>query len=333
MEIIRNAVAFIFVIGILVFVHELGHFLVAKWNKMYVYQFCLGLGPKILKYKGKETTYAICLFPIGGMVDLREDDTSETDERSFSAKKPWQRFLTIIAGATMNFILAFILIFGIFTTTPLQTTTVAELTPDMPAAEVGIEVGDTIVEVNGEKITFWNDVINNIVYSENTEFEVVVDRNGEELTYQIVGKELDGFIRIGVAPVVKKDFIFALKYSAHDFVDKSTLIFDAFAKLVTGRLGADQIGGPVAIYKQVGEVAATNSIANLLYFTALLSINLGIFNLLPVPFLDGGRAMFILYEMIFRKPVNKEKEAMVHFAGMVLLVGLMVFLIVKDLVA
>jgi len=334
MEMIRSAAAFIFVIGIMVLVHELGHFTVAKLNKIHVYQFCIGLGPKIFKYKGKETTYAICLFPIGGMVDLREDENDLTNERSFSSKKPYQRLLVILAGAFMNFVLAYVLIVGIFLTEPLPTTTIGTLAPDLPAIEAGIEVGDTIVEINGNEIKFWNDVTNNIAFSKDTKFEVKIDRDGQEIVYNLDGHlNEDGYYMIGVGTLMEKRPELAFAYGWNDFLDKSTMIVDGFVQLITRQIDPSAVSGPVGIFKQVGEVAQTNNMKNLLYFTALLSINLGIFNLLPFPFLDGGRACFIIYEMVVRKPINKDKEAFVHFIGMVALLVLMVVLVFKDLAA
>ncbi len=333
METLKAILAGGFVFGIMVLVHELGHFVTAKLNGMHVYQFTIGLGPKIFKYKGKETIYAICLLPVGGMVDLREDENDLTNERSFASKKPYQRLMVILAGAIMNFILAYVFIVSIFLTEPLPTTTVGSLAENMPAVEAGIEEGDTIISINGEAIDYWNDVTKNIAYSDETTFDVIVDRNGEEISYQLFGKESEGFIKIGVGPTFEKNPQLAFSYGLRDFLDKSTMIFDGFIQLITGKISPDQVSGPVGIFKQVGEVAKTNNFKNLMYFTALLSINLGIFNLLPIPFLDGGRAMFIIFEIIFRKPINKDKEAYVHFAGMIALVLLMVVLVFKDLAA
>lgn len=332
MDMIQNLIAFLLVIGVLVVIHELGHFTAAKLNKMHVYQFCVGLGPKIFKYKGKETTYAICAFPIGGMVDLREDEHDPENTRSFSSKKPWQRLVVILAGAFMNFVLAYVLIVGIFLTQPLPTTTIGVLSENHPAVESGMELGDTIKYINGEKINYWSDITNNISFSGNDEYNIIIERNGKDIEIN-VGSYLaeDGTHKIGIGPAFEKNPKLAFKYGVVDFLDKSTMIFDGFVKLITRQIEPDAVSGPVGIYKMVGEVAQTNNISNLLYFTALLSINLGIFNLLPIPFLDGGRACFIIYEIFMRKPVDKDKEAFVHFLGMVLLLGLMVVLVFKDL--
>ena len=160
---------------------------------------------------------------------------------------------------------------------------------------------------------------------------MVVERNDETLTYTLDGVMTDGYIKIGVSPAFEANPGLAFSYAWHDFLDKSTLIFDGFTQLITGQLGADQVSGPVGIFREVVKVAETDNFKNLLYFSALLSINLGILNLMPFPFLDGGRAVFIIYEMIMRKPVNREKEAFVHFLGMVALLVLMVVLVFKDL--
>lgn len=330
-EIIRNIAAVIFVFGMLVFVHELGHFVVAKLNGMYVYQFCLGLGPKILKYQGKETTYAICLLPIGGMVDLREDDSDPTDARSFASKKPWQRLAVIVAGAFMNFVLAYILMVGIYLTLPYSSTTIETVIEEMPAAEAGLQSGDVIKNINGDDIKVWTDITSSIGRSEDSSFLVTIEREGQLLEFEMIGEMIEGSYKIGISPTMEKNPSVAFKFAWHDFLDKSTLIFDGFKQLVTGKIEADQVSGPVGIFKQVVEVAEQNDLRNLLYFSALLSINLGILNLMPFPFLDGGRAVFILYELIMRKPINKDKEAFVHFLGMVALMVLMVVLVFKDL--
>jgi len=331
-EVIRTPLAVVFVLGIMIFVHELGHFVTAKLNNMHVYQFMIGFGPKIFKYQGKETLYSVCLLPFGGMVDLREDESDPTNARSFSNKKPYQRLMVILAGAFMNFVLAYVFIVGIFLTEPFPTTTIGELAPDMPAAVAGMAVDDTIVTINGETIEYWTDIRNNIAYSDETSFEVLVDRDGQLLTFTMVGERTEGEMRIGIVPTFENNPSLAFSYGFRDFLDKSTMILDGFRGLVSGEVGFDQVSGPVGIVKQVGQVAQTNNFKNILYFTAILSINLGIFNLLPVPFLDGGRAVFILVELIRRKPIDKDKEAYVHFAGMVLLVGLMIVLVFKDLV-
>ena len=333
-DVIRNIGAFIFVLGLLVLVHELGHFTVAKLNNMHVYQFCIGLGPKLIKFKGKETTYAICALPIGGMVDLREDENDPENLRSFSAKKPWQRLLVIVAGAFMNFVLAIILMIGIFSTIgfPTDSNELGEVPQNLPSYQAGLRPGDKIISIEGKEVNEWDDITDIVVQESKSTFKVVYSRNGieNEVTIQAY-LDQDGYYKIGVGPVYKKNFFEAVKYGFEDFLDKSTLIFDGFIQLITRQIDPDAVSGPVGIYKQVGEVAESNDFRNLLYFTALLSINLGIFNLLPFPFLDGGRAVFIIYEIIMRKPVDREKEAFVHFLGMVALMVLMVVLVFKDL--
>lgn len=331
-ELLRTPLAVVFVLGIMIFIHELGHFVTAKLNNMHVYQFMIGFGPKIFKYQGKETLYSVCLLPFGGMVDLREDENDPTNTRSFSSKKPYQRLMVILAGAFMNFVLAYVFIVGIYLTEPFPTTTIGELAPDMPAMVAGIEVDDTIVSINGEAINYWTDIRNNIAYSDETSFLVEVDRDGELLTFTMSGDRIDGEMRIGIVPTFEKNPSLAFSYGFKDFIDKSTMIIDGFRGLASGEIGFDKVSGPVGIIRQVGEVAETNNFKNILYFTAILSINLGIFNLIPFPFLDGGRALFIFIEMIRRKPIDKDKEAYVHFAGMVVLLGLMVVLVFKDLV-
>lgn len=331
---LKNIVAFVFVLGLLVFIHELGHFTVAKLNKIHVYQFCIGLGPKLIKYKGKETTYAICALPVGGMVDLREDDNDPENLRSFAAKKPWQRLLVIVAGAFMNFVLAYIIIVVIFMQmgSPSESNTLGGVPENMPAYEAGLREGDTIVKIDDQVITTWLDITNVVVQSEISEFDITYVRKGVENTIKIEAYlEQDNKYRIGVTQMYERNFSKDFSYGSKRFISDGKGMIDGFVQLITGKVDANQVSGPVGIYKIVGTVADRNDFSQLMYFAALLSINLGIFNLLPFPFLDGGRAVFIIYEMITRKPIHKDKEAFVHFIGMVALMLLMVVLVVKDL--
>lgn len=331
---IKNAGAFIFVLGLIVFIHELGHYTVAKINKMHVYQFQIGFGPKLLKLKGKETTYAIGIIPLGGMVDLREDDKDTENLRSFGAKKPWQRLLVILAGAFMNFVLAYVIIIGIFfhLGSPTGTSTLGEVPQGRPAYEAGLRTGDVISHIDGQAIGGWSDITDIIVQDEKTSFEVTYRRQGNSYTTDIAGDlDIDGNYRIGIVQSYEKNLKEAFINGSKRFKDDSTGMIGGFAKLVTGKVKLETVSGPVGIYKIVGEVAERDSMVDLMYLAAILSINIGIFNLLPIPALDGGRAVFILYEMIMRKPVNKEKEAFVHFVGMVFLLLTMVALVVKDL--
>jgi len=331
---LKNIGAFLLVLGILVFIHELGHYATAKFNKMHVYQFCLGLGPKILKYKGKETTYAICALPIGGMVDLREDENDPENLRSFSAKKPWQRLMVILAGGIMNFILALVIIVILFVQSgsPSNENVIGQAPEGYPASEYGLAVGDEIIEINGQPINKWTDITDTIVQDEISTFDIKFIRLGQEQNITLEAmKSQDGLYRIGISQTLKRDFFKDVKYGFEVFVETFKNMIKGFGMLVTGQLGSEDISGPVGIYNMVGEVADTNSFSNLMSFTAILSINLGILNLLPFPFLDGGRAIFILFEMVRGKPFNKDKEAFVHFIGMVVLMLLMIVLVFKDL--
>ena len=326
----QTLISFIFVFGIIVFAHELGHFATAKWSGIKIHEFSLGMGPAILKKQGKETLYSLRAFPIGGYVKMEGEDEASDDPRSFSNKKPWQRLIILAAGATMNFILAYVLLVIIMFSVGAPSNTIADIVVDMPAAEAGIMADDKIVSIDGKSISSWEQVTSAINQSEGNTLVIEVLRDGQKETFSItpVLKE-DGSYAIGVQTKVLKQVDKAFGMAGDQFKYFFTSIFEFFGSIgkkdVTGELV-----GPVGLVNIVGEVSKTGLI-NLLNLAAYISINLGIVNLLPFPALDGGRIIFVLIEMVMGKPVNREKEGYVHFIGFALLMALMVFLVFKDI--
>jgi len=326
-------ISFIFVFGLLVFFHEFGHFALAKLNKIKVHEFALGMGPRILKYKGVETEYSIRLLPIGGFVKMEGEDEISNDIRSFNNKSPLQRFSVIAAGPFMNIILAVLLFTIIALSLGMPVNTINELTRDYPAEKAGLLPGDEIVEINGNKITSWEDITELVNNSKDETLNIKIIRDNKILTYnvkpsldQTTGKRL-----IGITPVFKKSFYLSLKFALDRVILVAKGITDFLSNLLRGRASAEEVVGPIGMVHFVGEAAKT-SIYSLLSLAAVISINLAILNILPFPALDGGRLIFIVIELIKGKPINPEKEGFVHFIGFVVLIILMVFVIYKDII-
>ncbi len=322
------------VFGVLVIFHEFGHFSVAKLSGIKVHEFAIGMGPRILKLKDKETEYSIRIFPIGGYVKMEGEDEASTDKRSFNNKSILTRILVIIAGPLMNFILAILLFVVIFYSIGFATTTIDELTPGYPAELAGLQKGDQIVEINNSPISSWDDLQKTIGESEESEnigITVVRNNSEKELTVNpLMDKETNRVV-IGITPAYKKSFIQSFSVSIDRMVFVLEEMFNFFGQLFTGKASTEDVVGPVGIIHLVGEAAKTN-IYNVLSLAALISINLGMVNLLPIPALDGGRLIFLIIEGIMGRPIDPEKEGFIHFTGFVLLIGLMIFIVYKDIV-
>ncbi len=325
-----TAISFIFVFGMIVFFHELGHFLVAKKNDVTVHEFSLGMGPKIITKQGKETLYALRVFPIGGYVRMEGEDEESDLKGSFSNKKPLQRLSIITAGPIMNFLLAIVLFAVIFTAVGIPTTEIADFSENSPAYASGLSVGDEIVAIDGTKINSWENV-QRTISSGSGELKITVQRSGEtiEKVIQPVIEEETGRRIIGIAPDFTKNPLKVAGHSVYQVGFLTKEIFKFFARLPFGGMSEGEVVGPVGIVSLVGE-AAERSFFDVLFLAAYISINLGIVNLLPIPALDGGRVVFILVEMVRGKPVDPDKEGFVHLVGFVILLSLMVLLVFND---
>ncbi len=323
--------SFIFVFGMIVFAHELGHFLTAKYNGIKVHEFALGMGPVLVKRQGAETLYSLRAFPIGGYVKMEGEDEASEDPRSFSNKKPLQRLLVLAAGAFMNFVLAYVLLVIIMFSMGSPSNIVGDIVPDYPAVEAGIIAGDEIVSINGREIKNWDAVIENINSSNGEALKIEVIRDGDErLTFDVVPRVRDdGGYQIGIQTKFVKRIDQAFGMAWKQFISFFTDIFKFFTSIGKSEVDAELVG-PVGLVSIIGEVSR-QGIMNLLLLAAYISINLGIVNLLPFPALDGGRIIFVIIEMIMGKPIDREKEGYVHFIGFAILMALMVFLVFKDI--
>lgn len=325
-----TAISFIAVFGIIVFVHELGHFAVAKWHNIKVEEFAMGMGKRLVGIKRGETVYAINALPIGGYVKMDGEDTESEDPRAFSNAKPLAQFLVLIAGATMNFILGIIVLTILFFNQGVPVNVVGSTVDNFPAQISGLLPGDEMVGINGVKTTSWDSVTENIRAATDV---VVMDiiRDGQPKTIEMkIAIDPDSNKKvIGIMPAYEKQVGGAFKYAVKQFGVISTSILDFFRQIPTKGVDGKDVAGPVGMAQIVGN-AASEGINSLLGLTALFSINLGIFNLLPFPALDGGRLIFVIIELITGKRPSKEKEGLIHGIGMMVLLGLMVLVLFND---
>ncbi|MCK8058796.1 MULTISPECIES: RIP metalloprotease RseP [unclassified Fusibacter] len=324
-------ISFIFVFGMIVFIHEFGHFLLARANGIFVKEFSLGMGPRLYSRQGKETLYSIKAFPIGGSVQMIGEDEESDLPNSFGQKAAWRRFTVIVAGPVMNFVLAIFLLFVISLSIGFQTTTIGEFVTGLPAGDSTLNVGDEIIVVNDTKIEAWNQLTVAINESGGEPVRIQTINNGKIAAHDILpiyNEEEDRYL-IGIVPTVEKSVLKAMDYSLTTTAELTKMILEFIPRLVSGQESMQNVAGPVGIAKVVGQ-AASMGLAPLLTFTAFISINLGIMNLLPIPALDGGRILLIAYEMIFRRKVNPKIEERIHYVGFLLLMALMVVVLFND---
>ena len=332
---------FILVLSITIFVHELGHFIFAKRAGIYVYEFCIGMGPRIFMFKRKndETEYGIRLFPIGGFCAMAgegvEDDEDVPKNKKLQSKTWMQKFLTIVAGVMFNFIFAILLliIFGFINGNPNNKPIVSQVPVESPSYEAGLMAGDVIKTMNGVKINSIDKLLleYQLNYGKTLELEVLKDNKLEKIN--IVPTEKDGAYSYGFSldSTVEYGFFEGIKYGISKFFSLIEQMFLVIAYLITGKLSLSNLSGPVGIYNLVGETAKLG-IINLIYLTGYLSINVGFINLLPIPAFDGGRILFLIIEKIRRKPINVKVENTIHAVGLALLMILMVAITYNDIV-
>lgn len=332
---------------LVVVIHELGHFLLAKKNGICVTQFSIGMGPRILHFTKGETEYCIKLFPFGGSCMMLGEDGMTTEEdydksRSFQEKSVWARIAVIAAGPIFNFILAFVLAIILIGCMGYDTPTVGEVLEGYPMEEAGLQAGDKIVKMNNESIKIYREISMFMQLNGDKEIELTYVRDGEKNTVKITPKydEEAGYYLMGMKPVgrVKGNAIDVLKYSVYEVRWWVKYVFKSLGMLVTGQVKATELSGPVGIVNAIGETYEESSklgtftvIMSMLNFSILLSANLGVMNLLPLPALDGGRLVFLIIEAIRGKKISPEKEGMVHFVGLMLLMALMVFVMINDI--
>jgi regulator of sigma E protease len=337
------------VLSVLIFFHELGHFTAARLFGVQVDGFSIGFGKKLYSKMIGKTEWSLSAIPLGGYVKMKgQDDTDPTavsyDDDSYNVKKPWQRIIILLAGPFANFLLAFLLYFAIANIgVPKFLPYVGEIGKDTPAYKAGLTKEDKIVQVNGNNILYWEE-IGEKINGDQGDITLIVERKEELITLQLTPKVIEDknifgekITRriIGISPLGKQTtvyfgFIDGLDYAWDETKKASWLIVESVEKLMTGVVGADKLGGIITIVDVTAQASAAGILA-LFFFTALISVNLGVLNLLPIPALDGGHIMFNLYEMLTGKPASERVMYVITLAGWAILISLMMLGLYNDI--
>ncbi len=322
--------------GVMIFIHEAGHFFAARAFGVKIYEFALGMGPRIFGWRGKGgTDYNLRLFPIGGFVSMKGEDEDADGEDSFSSKKAFQRFIIVAAGAVMNILLAVVVIFFLVITTNQGSTVILDFDADATSNE-WLMAGDKILAINGAAVNTATELSYEILHDGFEPVDVTVLRNGERIVlHDVVFPTSSSSGMLFGSPdfrvyAEKKSFPVVMKHTFFRSISTVKMIWESLLDLISGRVGVDAVSGPVGAAGAITEAARTG-VSQFFNLVSILSMNLGVFNLLPVPALDGGRLLFIFIEMVLRRKVPQKFEAAVHFAGIVILLGLMVLITFKDI--
>lgn len=339
-----NIIIAIIIFSIIILFHELGHFLLAKANGVQVNEFALGLGPTIIGFTKGETKYSIKLLPFGGVCMMEGEDDASDNERAFNNKSVWARMSVVFAGPFFNFIMAFVFSMILIGCVGYDRPVVSDVIDGYAAQEAGIRAGDTIVSMNGKHIHFYREVSAYSTFHSGESVEIVYKRDGKNYTTTLVpkldeesGRYLYGFV--GNAAREKGTPVQTVVNSFYEVKYWINITIDSLKMLLTGGASFNDLSGPVGIVKSIGDTYENSvtmdgyfyAFLNMLNITIYLSANLGVMNLLPLPALDGGRLFFLIVEAIRRKKIDPEKEGMVHFVGILLLMGLMVVVMFNDI--
>lgn len=331
----------IMLLGVIVLVHELGHFAVGRLCGIGVEEFSIGFGPRLLGWKRGGIQYSLRGVPLGGYVRFTGEDEDSDQENAFNHHPVWKRILTVAAGASMNFVLAFVailLLYCFYFYDYDQVPAFSSVEQGSSAEEAGLLAGDRVISVDGVQLSDDQEGFDTMyelfsARTDETPFELVILRDGEEIAVEVSKREDENgqwLMGVTLGELRRIDFLTALRCSGETFANMSTMMLDVLKNLIFRGEGVDQVSGTVGV---IGEVSKSISqgFDMALNLAAVISMNLGVMNLLPFPALDGGRLVFLLIEAIRRKPVPPEKEGMVHAAGMIALLCLMVVLTYSDI--
>ncbi|GFM37179.1 RIP metalloprotease RseP [Desulfovibrio psychrotolerans] len=347
----NTAIAIVLVLGGLIFFHELGHFSVARLLGIGVRAFSLGFGPVLYKFRRGKTEYRLSAIPLGGYVSLAgENDENDltggfTEKESFIKRPTWHRMLVIVAGPLANLLLAFLIYWGLFWSAGQMhiAPEIGNVRDGSPAAQVGIAEGDTITDIAGARIEYWNDVADTIGKSGGTEISITVLREGQPITFQVVpekllrknifGEDEESYL-IGIAASGKTftqplDGVSAAQAGLEHTWEMIVITGKGFAKIIQRVIPMDNVGGPIMIAQMVSQ-QTEYGVAAVLALAALISVNLGLLNLLPIPVLDGGHLVMLTFETIFRRPVPTRVMDIATRVGILLLITLMVWATFND---
>lgn len=344
---ILSIITFILMLGILVFVHEFGHFITAKKSGVHIYEFAIGMGPLIKTIEGNDgIKYSIRALPIGGFVQMagevyEDDETKKIPKDKFLCNKPWyQRLIILCAGVFNNFVLAIILLFFLALTNDVARVVpvIDEVTKDTPAEKAGLKPGDRIVEVEGTKASSWDKVVLLLSLDEDKEkYDLVIERNGKEkeVTVKLEVKENKDGTKSKVLGITMgnngRGFTNSLRYAFEKFYATLDQMAYTVGGLFTGKVSINALSGPVGIFEVVDK-QRKQGISEIVFLTAYLSINLGLMNILPIPALDGGHVLFVLIELITRKKVNAKVEGIATTIFFFLLMALMLYVTIHDII-
>lgn len=322
---------------LLIVFHEFGHFIVAKKSGIKVNEFAVGMGPLVYSKEKGETIYSFRAIPIGGYCAMEGEDDESSDPRSFDNAPASKRFLTILAGPVANLIIAVLVFTIVGVIGGVVTTTVSDFIEDSPAQAAGIEKGDEILKINGQKIADFTDIskVVNDFYKDkdfDKEITVLAKRNGKDLDFAFNPKVEGENTYIGIIPARRTPGFFeAIGLGFKETGRNVKMIFTILGRLFTGKLAFGALSGPVGVLKELGN-QAQNGLANLLYFLAYISVNLAVFNLLPIPALDGSKLLTSGIEIITGKKINKKLEEKITMVGFFILLGLILVVSIKDIV-
>lgn len=328
--IISSIIIFLLVI----LIHEFGHFIVAKRNGVSVLEFSIGMGPKLFQRESNGTLYSLRVLPVGGYCQLEGEDEENDSPNSLNNQSPLVRLKVILAGAIMNFILAFILLILLMSVSRVSTE-ISGVIKDSPAYSSGLQTGDQIVSINGENVRDGEELLKRIKESKG-DLNIGVIRDSQSKNIKVTPRLENNIRKIGVNfqeeyNIKNFSIVKGFKKGLITFLNLTGMLYKFLGMLITGQLGLGGVSGPVGVVKEIGNAAKTG-VANLIFLLAYININLGVFNLLPIPALDGGRAIFILIEMIFGKKISQEKEGYIHMVGLILLLALIAIVTIKDVI-
>lgn len=327
----------VLVFGVLIFIHELGHFLTARANGVYVKEFAIGMGPTLLSWTSKKhgTKYGLRLLPIGGFVSMMGEDEESDDERAFCNKSVPRRMIIVVAGAVMNLLLGFLLMMTlVFSQGTLASNVIGRFDDNAISAQK-LEVYDEIVKVGRVRVHTWEETVYEIMNQAYEPIKMTVKRDGEiivveDVTFGTLEESGAVFGSCDFIPFAEeRSFGNLMKHTFFRSTSTVKMVYDSLIGMFTGRFGLEAVSGPVGVAEVVGD-AAKASVQQFLYIVAVLTINLGVFNLIPFPALDGGRFLFLIIEGIRRKPFNRDVEGYINFVGIVLLFALMILVTCKD---
>lgn len=358
MATLLKIIAAILIFGLLIFVHELGHFLVAKWMGVRVNEFALGMGPKLLQFGKKETRYTLRLFPIGGFCAMEGEDEDSNDPRAFGNRPTWRRILVVVAGVAMNFLLGYLLLLvalGVCiqprngqTKAVYSSTTIASLDENTLPYQTGLREGDRIVRVDGTSIGTDMDLVMVMQSDEDGIFDIVVERETDGTRQKVTLSGVQFPLKTNesgtrylsyefrVAPIEKTVWSTIERAGKLEWT-YTTMIWRSLGDILSGKYGLNELSGPVGTADVIGDAVqdavqsrSLDGLYSLLMLVVLITVNLGVFNLLPLPALDGGRLVFLLFELVFRRPIPAKYEGWVHMIGFVLIILLSIVVAFSD---